>query len=60
MDKPLRFTAHSQPVILERQLDRAWIERTARDPDWRETAPSGSPTERRFRLIPECAAGFCG
>ena len=54
MSKPLHFTAHAQTVILERQLEWAWIEHPVRDPDWRETDPSGPPTERRFRRIPEC------
>ncbi|MCA1968073.1 MAG: DUF4258 domain-containing protein [Rhizobium sp.] len=60
MNKPLRFTAHSQTVIVERQLDTAWIERTLREPDWREAGPSGPPTERRYQRIPECAGRFCG
>ncbi|WP_159948531.1 DUF4258 domain-containing protein [Rhizobium sp. 18065] len=54
MSKPLHFTSHAQTVISERQLDRQWIERTVRDPDWQETDPSGLPTERRYRSIPEC------
>lgn len=51
--KPLQFTLHAETVISERQLDRAWIELTAREPDWTETDPSGPPTERRYRRIPE-------
>lgn len=54
MSKPLHFTAHSQTVILERQIDRIWVERTIHEPDWRELDPSGPPTERRYRRIPEC------
>jgi hypothetical protein len=26
--KPLRFTRHAEDVILERKLDRSWIDRT--------------------------------
>jgi hypothetical protein len=51
--KPLHFTLHAETVISERQLDRAWIELTVRKPDWRETDPSGPPTERRYRRVPE-------
>jgi hypothetical protein len=52
--KPLHFTLHAETVISERQLDRAWIELTVREPEWRETDPSGPPTERRYRRIPQC------
>jgi hypothetical protein len=55
MVKPLRFTDHSETVVSERQLDKAWIERAVREPDWRETDPSGHPVERRYRRLPECA-----
>ncbi|PYB75476.1 DUF4258 domain-containing protein [Rhizobium wuzhouense] len=51
--KPLHFTLHTETVISERQLDRAWIELTVRDPEWAEADPSGPPTERRYRRVPE-------
>ncbi|MCL6707067.1 DUF4258 domain-containing protein [Pseudomonas sp. R2.Fl] len=54
MSKPLHFTAHALTVIRERQLDANWVEQAVRAPDWRETDPSGSPAERRYRRIPEC------
>ncbi|WP_082347853.1 DUF4258 domain-containing protein [Rhizobium sp. AAP116] len=53
MSKPLHVTAHAKTVILERQLEFDWIERTVRNPDWSESDPSGLPTERRFGRIPE-------
>jgi Domain of unknown function (DUF4258) len=53
MSKPLHFTLHAETVISERQLDRAWIELTVREPEWREMDPSGPPTERRYRRIPQ-------
>ncbi|WP_168801164.1 DUF4258 domain-containing protein [Rhizobium rhizophilum] len=40
-------------MISERQLDRSWIELTVREPDWHEADPSGPPTERRYRRIPQ-------
>ena len=55
MPKPLHFTLHAETVISERQLDRTWIEKTVHEPDWREPDPSGPPTERRYRRIPECS-----
>ncbi len=51
--KLLHFTVHAETVISERQLDRAWIERTVREPEWTEADPAGPPTERRYRRIPE-------
>ncbi|NVO15434.1 MAG: DUF4258 domain-containing protein [Rhodoplanes sp.] len=51
--KPLRFTKHAEDAILERELDRSWIERTARDPEWTQPDPKRVGVERRFREIPE-------
>ena len=51
--KPLRFTRHAEDVILERKLDRSWIERTVRQPDWSHPDPFRPGVERRFRQIPE-------
>lgn len=53
MSKPLHFTLHAETVISERQLDRTWIELTVQEPEWRETDPSGPPTQRRYRRIPQ-------
>ncbi|WP_367570662.1 DUF4258 domain-containing protein [Pseudorhizobium pelagicum] len=54
MRKPLHFTLHAEPVMSERQLQRAWIERPVYEPEWREADPSGPPKERRYRRLPEC------
>jgi hypothetical protein len=51
--KPLRFTKHAEDVILERNLDRSWIERTARQPEWSYSDPERVGVQRRFRKIPE-------
>jgi hypothetical protein len=51
--KPLQFTTHAQDAILERKLDMAWIERTARRPEWARPDPQWRDVERRFRAIPE-------
>ena len=51
--KPVRFTRHAEDVMVERQLDRNWIERTAREPEWFHPDPRRAGVERRFRTIPE-------
>ena len=51
--KPLRFTKHAQDAILERELDRTWIERTVREPEWSRQDPRRPGVQRRFRAIPE-------
>ncbi len=53
MEKPLRYTAHCETVMAERQPVHQWVEKTVRHPDWSETDPSGPPVERRFRRIVE-------
>jgi len=51
--KPLRFTRHAEDAILERELDRSWIERTVREPEWSHRDPRRVGVERKFRTIPE-------
>jgi hypothetical protein len=51
--KPILFTRHAEDVIVERELDRSWIERTAREPEWIHPDPRRAGVERRFRSIPE-------
>jgi hypothetical protein len=51
--KPLRFTRHAEDAIAERELDRIWVERTVREPEWQLPDPRRSNVERRFRAIPE-------
>jgi uncharacterized protein DUF4258 len=51
--KPLRFTKHAENVILERKVERTWIEKTAREPEWFHPDPRRPDVERRFRAIPE-------
>jgi hypothetical protein len=52
VDKPLTFTTHAYDAILERELDMAWIDRTARHPTWSRPNPRPG-IERRFRAVPE-------
>lgn len=51
--KPLRFTNHVLTTMAERNLDRSWIERTIRAPDWREPDPADPAVERRFAVAAE-------
>ena len=51
--KPLSFTAHAEDAILERNLDRNWVERTVWEPEWYHPGPHRHGVERRFRAIPE-------
>jgi hypothetical protein len=54
MTKPvLRYTQHAEDSIVERELERDWIERTVADPDWSVADPRNPGIERRFRAIPE-------
>jgi hypothetical protein len=49
----LRYSQHAEDSIVERELDRDWIERTVADPDWKVADPRNPGVERRFRAIPE-------
>ena len=51
--KPLFLTAHAQDAILERNLDRNWVEKTVSEPEWHYPDPYRPGVERRFRVIPE-------
>jgi hypothetical protein len=51
--KPLRFTRHAEDVIVERGLDRSWIERAVRKPEWSRPDPNRAGVELKFRTIPE-------
>ncbi|MET0969633.1 MAG: DUF4258 domain-containing protein [Tardiphaga sp.] len=49
MSKTIILTAHARLRMAERKLPLAWIERTARHPDWVEPEPLAPSVERRFR-----------
>lgn len=51
--KPIRFTRHAEDAIVERDLDRGWIERAIEKPEWVQDDPRRMGVERRFRRIPE-------
>jgi hypothetical protein len=50
--KPIVFSQHAEVVAEERGIERGWIERAAREPEWR--SPDPDPTaERRFVTLTE-------
>ena len=51
--KPLVWMKHARDVLLERDLDAAWIEKAARQPEWRRSDPDDPEVERRYMRIPE-------
>ncbi len=53
MPKSIRYTLHAETVLTERNLVKAWVERTVNEPEWRISDSRGDSAERRFRAIPE-------
>lgn len=53
MNTPALYSRHAETVATERRLEKLWIERTVRDPEWSEPDPSGEGAERRYRSVPE-------
>ncbi len=53
MPKRIVLTDHANVALTERSLDLAWVERTARMPEWSEPEPTDPTLERRFRDVPE-------
>lgn len=49
----LILTAHASFRLKVRKVDRGWIERTARYPDWTSADPRDPTLERRYKAIPE-------
>ncbi len=53
LSKSIVFSAHAEQVIIERALERAWIEEAVTTADWTVPDPSDPTLERRFRTVPE-------
>ena len=51
--KLIVLTQHACDNLRDRCIDPAWIEATARRPEWRTPDPNDEEVERRFRRIPE-------
>jgi hypothetical protein len=45
-------------VLAEREIDKAWVERTVRNPEWRGPNLGDQAVERRFRSVPERGGRF--
>jgi len=52
-DVNLVFTQHAKDMLIERGIDRAWLETTIRDPEAIEPDPKRPGVLRAFRRIPE-------
>lgn len=53
VEETVTFSDHANVVIDERGLDRDWVVRTVREPEWTSPDPNDPGLERRFRAIPE-------
>ena len=53
MPKAIRYTRHAETVLIERDLEKSWVERTVYQPEWRTNEPRDSSAERRYRSVPE-------
>jgi hypothetical protein len=51
--KPIVLTTHAEIVATERELQRDWIERVARTPEWVEPDKGSANLDRRFGTVPE-------
>ncbi len=49
----LVFTKHARDMLIERRIERAWVELTVRTPDAAEPDPTRPGVTRVFRRIPE-------
>ncbi len=52
-DANLIFTQHAEDMLIERGIDRAWVEATVQEPDAKEPDPKHPGVLRAFRRIPE-------
>jgi uncharacterized DUF497 family protein len=50
-DKTIVYTRHAEDVMREREIDRAWVEATVREPDWTVPDATTQGAERRFKAI---------
>jgi hypothetical protein len=47
------YTAHAEEMMAERQIDRAWVEKTVLQPDTTEPDAKHPERVRAFRALPE-------
>jgi hypothetical protein len=47
------LTGHAEDMLIERRIDRSWVEETIRNPEALEDDPAQAGAFRAFRRIPE-------
>jgi hypothetical protein len=58
IDTRLVFTQHALDMLVERRIERAWVELTIRTPDTAEPDPTRPGVTRAFRRIAERDGGI--
>ncbi len=51
--KPLSFTEHAEAMLVEREIEREWVEQTVAQPDEAEPDPRRPGITLAFRAIDE-------
>jgi hypothetical protein len=51
LPKPIVLSTHAERVMIERELQREWIDAAIQNPEWTEPDPSDPALERRFLPI---------
>jgi hypothetical protein len=49
----VQFTLHAQRQLVERDLDRTWVEAVLAFPEWTEPDPRHAGRWRAYRKVPE-------
>jgi hypothetical protein len=49
----IRFTHHAETMLVERGIEREWVERVLTAPLWRETDPNNPALKRAFGDVAE-------
>ncbi|MBI4969236.1 MAG: DUF4258 domain-containing protein [Rhodospirillales bacterium] len=52
--KDLQLSRHAETVMAERGIQREWIERVLRQPEWTEFDPNDPSLRRAYGTITEC------
>jgi hypothetical protein len=52
------YTKHAEAMVVERAIDRSWVEQTIREPEALETDPTRPQAMSAFRRIPERGGRF--
>jgi Domain of unknown function (DUF4258) len=52
-EQRITFSRHAEEMLIERNIDREWVERAIRQPDIIESDPTRHDVHRAFRAIAE-------